>query len=72
MIEALPGAAARSSFYAGDDATDEDAFRALAAGVTVRVGDGAPTAAGYGVAGPAELHELLARLFLDGAARRKA
>jgi trehalose-6-phosphatase len=33
--------------YLGDDATDEDAFSALAAGITVRVGRTAETSAQY-------------------------
>jgi trehalose-phosphatase len=55
-----------SVFYAGDDATDEDAFRRLRArstkAVTVRVaaeGAGTPTAAEFVVRDPVEVRELL-------------
>ncbi len=50
--------------YAGDDATDEAAFRALRGrGVTVRVGGG-PSAAEYAVRSVAEVHALLRWLVL--------
>jgi len=63
LIEALPGAAARRTLYVGDDATDEDAFRALEEGITIRVGEpGASTAARYRLAEPAELYQLLGSL----------
>lgn len=42
----------------GDDATDEDMFRAAGDGVTIRVGTAA-SAARYTVAGPAEVREVL-------------
>jgi trehalose-phosphatase len=59
--EAVPSGAV---LYAGDDRTDEDAFRALrptGLAVTVRIGaDDAPdTAAEITLPSPAELHELL-------------
>ena len=67
LLDALPGASAARTLYAGDDATDEDAFRALAAGVTVKVGaDPAAadrTAAHYGVDSPADVYRLLEALF---------
>ena len=47
--------------YLGDDVTDEDAFRALADGVTVKVGEGA-TVARHRVADLAGVQELLQRL----------
>lgn len=57
---ALPSGAA---FYAGDDRTDEDAFRALRASehaVTVYIGDGSrKTSAELVLPTPAELHDLL-------------
>ena len=57
---ALTGGAA---LYAGDDRTDEDAFRALrpsARAVTIQVGDGArKTSAEIVLPTPAELHDLL-------------
>ncbi len=62
--------------YVGDDLTDEDAFRALAArptgGIGVRVADEpAATAAAYSLASPAEVARLLDRLAeLPGAAER--
>jgi trehalose-phosphatase len=65
VIEAFPGAAARRTLYIGDDATDEDAFRALQDGITIRVGDASvPTAAHYRLAEPVEVYELLGTLFL--------
>lgn len=54
-----PGAAC---VYAGDDATDEDAFRRLAGrALTVKVGPG-PTAAACRAAGPAGVRRLVERL----------
>jgi trehalose-phosphatase len=47
------------SLYFGDDETDEEAFRTLADGITVKVGIGAATTARYYVAGPPEVHEFL-------------
>lgn len=64
LIDALPGASAGRTLYAGDDVTDEDAFRALPEGVTVRVGDPAgETAARYRLADPAEVYSFLEALF---------
>ena len=59
-----PGA---SILFAGDDVTDEDAFRALAAhaprAVTIRVGDDTmPTAAAFRVPTPRALTDILERL----------
>lgn len=45
------GAGSPLAVYLGDDTTDEDAFRALQTGVTVKVGDPIRTAAAYHVAG---------------------
>jgi trehalose-phosphatase len=63
------GLAGASVLFAGDDVTDEDAFRALRAqvpgAVTVRVGDaedGRVSAAEYRVDDPAALRELLAEM----------
>lgn len=53
-----------SIFFAGDDVTDEDAFRALSrfpSAVTVRVGRAdAESAAQYSMEAPTDVHELLA------------
>jgi trehalose-phosphatase len=46
--------------YMGDDTTDEDAFAALADGITVKIGGPRETAAQYHVDGPPEV-----RCFLD-------
>lgn len=62
----------RLAFYAGDDQTDEDGFKAIRAfGVTVKVGSPTmPTAAAYRVWSPAELLEVLERMVtLLGAGR---
>jgi len=43
----------------GDDRTDEDAFRVLPEGITVRVGDYSHTSAHYHVSGPPGVHQFL-------------
>ncbi|HET9581407.1 MAG TPA: trehalose-phosphatase [Gemmatimonadota bacterium] len=64
VIDAVPGASAERVLYVGDDVTDEDAFRALPAAVTARVGDGdVETAARYRLAGPVEVYQMLEALF---------
>jgi trehalose-phosphatase len=45
--------------YLGDDESDEDAFRALPDGITVRVGSCASTSARYCVADPPAVHKFL-------------
>jgi trehalose-phosphatase len=45
--------------YVGDDVTDEDAFASLPDSITVKVGNGAPTAARYHVEGPADVRRFL-------------
>jgi trehalose-phosphatase len=61
-----PGA---SLLFAGDDATDEDAFRLLRAdypdAVTVHVGDSPESAAEFRVAGPNEIREMLLAIAND-------
>ncbi|HYM07730.1 MAG TPA: trehalose-phosphatase [Terriglobales bacterium] len=47
------------SIYLGDDVTDEDAFKVLPHGITVKVGDFAATAAKYWLADPPAVHEFL-------------
>jgi len=47
------------SLFIGDDETDEDAFRAVPDGITVKVGRGTATAARYYVADPSAVHEFL-------------
>jgi trehalose 6-phosphate phosphatase len=59
--------------YFGDDVTDEDAFRELAAqGISVLVGEPRPSAARYRVDGPAEVVRVLKAIAaaLEGGARR--
>lgn len=48
--------------YLGDDTTDEAAFEALRAGITVRVGPTRQTRARYRLRSPKEVWDLLARL----------
>ena len=48
--------------YAGDDASDEQAFRALPEAITVRVGGRGRTAAKWRLAGPEEVCQLLERM----------
>jgi trehalose 6-phosphate phosphatase len=49
-------------FYVGNDDTDEPAFRALASGVTVRVGRAHGSRARYTLRSPVEVRRLLERL----------
>jgi trehalose-phosphatase len=61
--EALSGLPrATLPIYAGDDTTDEDAFRALRRGITVKIGDAGPTAARYFLPDPERVREFLERL----------
>jgi trehalose-phosphatase len=65
LLEALAVREERT-LYVGDDATDEDAFREIARGITARVGPaGAETAAAYAVASPDALYAFLTAL-LEG------
>jgi trehalose 6-phosphate phosphatase len=50
------------TLYAGDDFTDEDAFRALPDGITIRVGRAVESCARYTVAGPDAMWSFLAWL----------
>ncbi len=50
--------------YAGDDESDEDAFRYLSGGITIRVGE-EQTTAKYTLAGPSEVHQFLLWLNLS-------
>lgn len=64
LLDALPDASPERALYIGDDHTDEDAFRALPDGITVRVGGpDQETAARYRVADPDEVYRLLEALF---------
>ncbi|MBI2803435.1 MAG: trehalose-phosphatase [Planctomycetes bacterium] len=47
------------TLYLGDDRTDEDAFRTLAHGITVKVGEPCETAATYHLDSPASVREFL-------------
>lgn len=49
-------------FYLGDDTTDEDVFRVLSRGVTVRIGPAKATRARYRLRNPEEVKEFLIRL----------
>lgn len=63
VVAALPGASPMRTLYIGDDATDEDAFRALAGGITARVGPpGVATAARYRLPDPAAVYRFLEAL----------
>jgi trehalose 6-phosphate phosphatase len=57
-----PGLRRAVPIYLGDDLSDEAAFRAARHGVTIRVGEGRPTAARYQLAGTREVRELLGLL----------
>jgi trehalose 6-phosphate phosphatase len=48
--------------YLGDDASDESAFAALPAGITIRVGRARGTAARYALRDTSEVHSFLQRL----------
>ncbi|HYV36429.1 MAG TPA: trehalose-phosphatase [Gemmataceae bacterium] len=56
--------------YVGDDVTDEDAFRAIPDGITVKVGDGSATAARYKLEGTADVRKFVE--WLDEELERKA
>lgn len=63
LLEVLPGASEARTLYVGDDATDEDAFRALPGGLTARVGPSdAETAAGHHLPSPAAVYRFLERV----------
>jgi len=47
------------AIYAGDDTTDEQAFRALPGAITVRVGPRRATNASFRLKNPSEMHEFL-------------
>lgn len=48
--------------YAGDDATDEDAFRALKSGITIKIGQSKKSRANYYLKNPGQLAEFLSWL----------
>ena len=52
----------RLPIYVGDDVTDEDAFRELTSGLTIRVGQAASSRAKYFIKNPAQIALLLRRL----------
>jgi trehalose-phosphatase len=54
--------------YVGDDASDEEAFRALEGAITVRVGRKAKTYAQFRLAGPSEVRQFLQKI--DGETAR--
>lgn len=55
----------RAAIYAGENATDEDAFKALKRGVTIQVGRRDSASARYSVGGPVELRQLLEAIALN-------
>jgi trehalose-6-phosphatase len=57
------------SIYAGDDSTDERAFRTLPDAVTIKIGHLPETQARYRLPNPAALQELLLDLTLAGELR---
>ena len=60
LLHQIPGR--KLVIYAGDDTTDETAFRLLRNGVTIRVGKFRETKANFYVHGPAEILMLLKKL----------
>jgi trehalose-phosphatase len=58
-IQEARGTTNALSFYLGDDSTDEDAFRALPAGITIRVGQVKRTAARYYLEGQSKVMQFL-------------
>ena len=54
--------APRLAFVVGDDRTDEDAFSSLADAITIHVGPGDSTAAGYYLPDQSDLGSLLSRV----------
>lgn len=66
LIDTLRIPAASPVLYIGDDATDEDAFRALRGrGAGILVGEPRPSAASFRIASPAAVAALLERLAAD-------
>jgi trehalose-phosphatase len=62
VLELLAGLPDRTvAMYIGDDRTDEEAFAVLPGHITVKVGDGQNTSAGFYVRTPAEVLQLLSR-----------
>jgi trehalose 6-phosphate phosphatase len=61
-IQEAKGTANTLSFYLGDDSTDEDAFRTLEDGMTIRVGQAKGTAARYYLPGQSWVTHFLAWL----------
>jgi len=57
------------AIYLGDDTTDENAFRALPEGITVKVGGPSATAARYRLENPAEVRRFLE--WVEGLLRQK-
>jgi trehalose 6-phosphate phosphatase len=61
ILESI-GGDCRLVICAGDDLTDEHMFRAAPDGISIHVGNGIESAAGFAAAGPAELAAFLAHL----------
>lgn len=62
----------RTPIFIGDDDTDEDAFRALRSGITVRVGKNAKSAARYYVSRRAQVDAVMVALAKDALTRKRA
>jgi trehalose 6-phosphate phosphatase len=71
-VQEAKGTAKTLSFYLGDDSTDEDAFRALPDGITIRVGQVKSTAARYYLPRQSRVMHFLAWLLEGHGMQRRA
>ena len=72
VARALEDLRRRLVIYVGDDRTDEDAFASLPEGITVKVGDGPSSQAGFQLEDPAAVEQFLTWLVEKLAAGRRA